>query len=223
MTSQYHLFVFNSHTVWYSVGFCGQFQMSVTPSIVFLGPRQTTDWYIFEIGWFVNWCPQGCLWTLLFQGGSGFCNHLDKFVHDANSLSLFPWWGQRWTDFPDLISFRGPRRTTLQRVSHTFLGRMFSFGIHFAETLFEEAPGMRLVTTGIVGIPEGSFTPFRRCLITPGPIFYFWNTCILWTWHLEVGRKATVMLTIRVLHPVGGSRHARREGMEICYGNAWLF
>ena len=189
-----------------------------------LSGSQANDWLIHFWDWVVcELMPTGLSLDPSLLGGSGFCNHLDKFVHDANSLSLFPWWGQRWTDFPDLISFRGPRRTTLQRVSHTFLGRMFSFGIHFAEILFEEAPGMRLVTTGIVGIPEGSFTPLRRCLITPGPIFYFWNTRILWTWHLEVGRKATVMLTIRVLHPVGGSRHARREGMDICYGNAWFF
>lgn len=30
------------------------------------------DWYIFEIEWFVNWCPQGFLWTLLFQGALDF-------------------------------------------------------------------------------------------------------------------------------------------------------
>lgn len=64
----------------------------------------------------------------------------------------------------------------LGRKHYIFQRRMFSSGVHSAKMRFEEAPAS---TAGIAGIPQCPSTPLRRCLITPGPISYFWNTHIL--------------------------------------------
>lgn len=81
-------------------------------------------------------------------------------------MERFPWFDLVFSDQVELLG----------RKHYIFQRRMFSFGVHFAKILFEEVPES---TAGIAGIPQCPSAPLRRCLITSGPIFYFWNIHIL--------------------------------------------
>lgn len=171
-----------------SVGFCGQFQVAVVYSIVFLVPVQRAE-TVMRVGWlWIDACGElGRLHTS--HGPCLMALDLAKFAHDAHSLRLFS--DKDKDRFPRFDLVFSDLEEMLCRWHNRIQRRMFSFGVHCAETLLEK---VLECTAGIVGIPVSLYSlPSDN----PGPAFCFGNTHSLWTCWLEVGRKAAMMLTVR--------------------------
>lgn len=142
------------------------------------------DWYIFEIEWFQNWCPQDFSGPLLFQGALDFVTIWTSLfmMPTPQSFSLMR---TKMDDFPGLIFFWGPRRIICRGCHIPSRGGCLALEFTLQKSSLKRLQEWGLLQLALLKFQRVPLFPLET-LDNPGTHFYFWThaSCEpgIWRW-----------------------------------------